>query len=230
MKPPFTGAKTLIDMDLEKVFRLIDTHMLFVGQWQFKRTKESETAYQKLLKNKAWPAFEEWKKRCIDEKILEPKIAYGYFKSAEVLKCLSVEVEKLKRPQQQTSTLLHSYTPTLVPLQIVTVGSKVAEKCQWLFASHKYTDYLYLHGLAVATAEALAEYSHRNILNELGVEFNLNKKLPAMSRVSPGYPVWPNLKDQRELHKLLDAEKIGVSITETYQLVPEYSTSAMIIL
>lgn len=205
MKPPFLGSKVVTDIKLDDIYPLIDTHALFTGRWQFRRTKASEEAYQEILRQKAQPAFEEWKKRCKDEKILEPKVVYGYFEEKQ----------------------------NFVPLQLVTVGNKVAEKCQWLFASHKYTDYLFLHGLAVETTEALAEYWHKEILKELGIPIN-----PTFSkggeggfkRISPGYPAWPNLADQKEICQRLGAERIGVTVTETFQLVPEYSTSAKIIL
>lgn len=203
MKPPFYGTKVVTDIKLEEIFPLIDTHALFTGRWQFKRTRASEEAYQGILRQKAWPAFEEWKHRCLEEKILEPKVVYGYFEKSQINFKLA--------------------THDLIPLQLVTIGHNVAEKCAQLFKENKYTDYLYLHGLAVETTEALAEYWHRKILGEIGVSLPLK-------RISPGYPIWPNLVDQKEICQLLQAERIGVMVTETFQLVPEYSTSAMIIL
>ena len=203
--------KVVTDIQLDEIYRYIDTTALFVGRWQFRRTKASEKAYQEILHQKAWPAFEEWKRRCKDEKILEPKVVYGCFRASEIASSLSLLAMTV--PSHQ-----------FIPLQLVTVGNKVAEKCQWLFAAHKYTDYLYLHGLAVETTEALAEYCHRMILRELG-----GRCLSPLSRISPGYPVWPNLADQIKICELLDAKRIGVTVSETYQLVPEYSTSAMIV-
>lgn len=216
MKPPFLGTKIITKIDPDEIFRLIDTKSLFAGRWQFKKVKGSEEAYNELLKQKAWPVFNEWKESCKEEKLLEPKISYAYFKGLFF---------STKEPKHQGTKALD-----FIPLQLVTVGSKVVEKCQWLFAAHKYTDYLYLHGLAAASAEALAEYSHRNILRELGISFNAGKKLPIGSRISPGYPAWPFLSDQKEICMLLESEKIGVSLTENFQLVPEYSTSAMILI
>ncbi|MBI2092407.1 MAG: hypothetical protein HYT75_05400 [Deltaproteobacteria bacterium] len=216
MIPPFYGTKVVTDIKLDDIYPLIDTHALFTGRWQFRRTKASEEAYQEILKQKAWPAFEEWKKRCKDEKILESKVAYGYF-DWKVSKMVRWQDGKIAGQQ-------------IIPLQLVTVGSKVAEKCAWLFASHKYTDYLFLHGLAVETTEALAEYWHRKILRELNIPFNAGKPLPVGARISPGYPAWPNLADQKELCRLLGSERISVKVSDTYQLDPEYSTSAMIVL
>lgn len=205
MTPSFFGTKVVTDIKLENIFPLIDTHALFVGRWQFKRTKGTEEAYQQILKEKARPAFEEWKKRCVEEKILEPKVVYGYFTGSQVCRLTGLQVKS-----------------DIIPLQLVTVGSKAADKCRTLFEDNKYTDYLYLHGLAVETTEALAEYWNREILKELAGS--------QVKRISPGYPAWPALSDQKELCRLLQADRIGVTVTETFQLVPEYSTSAMILL
>jgi 5-methyltetrahydrofolate--homocysteine methyltransferase len=215
MNPPFTGAKIVTDIPLDEVYKLIDTHLLFAGHWRFKRTKDSEAAYQKILKEKAGPAFEEWKKKCKEERIFEPKVVYGYFEK--------FQISNLK-------SKICSLPSEIVPLQLVTLGEGAVKKAQWLFASHRYTDYLYLHGLAAATTEALAEYWHKKILRELDIPFNAGKRLPVGSRISPGYPSWPNLADQKVICELLGSEKIGVTLTESFQLVPEYSTSAMIII
>ncbi len=174
--------KILDKIDLDKIYPLINTTFLFVGQWRFKKTAEDEQMAQTI--------FKEWKKRCKDEHILLPKAVYGFFKDNKIY-------------------------------QIVTVGSEVVKRCQRLFAAHKYTDYLYLHGLAVATTEALADYCQKAIEHDL--------KKSKLKRISPGFPVWPDLSDQKKIVQLLGAEKIGIAVTETYQLVPEFSTSAMII-
>ncbi|PIR16799.1 MAG: hypothetical protein COV46_07040 [Deltaproteobacteria bacterium CG11_big_fil_rev_8_21_14_0_20_49_13] len=213
MNPPFYGVKTVKSIPLDEIFRLIDTHALFVGRWQFKRTKGTEEAYQKIIKEKVWPKFEELKKSVKDDGIFEPKVSYGYFKRSQIL-----------------NLELRTSNSEPVPLQLVTIGSRVAEKCAELFKAGKYTDYLYLHGLAVEVTEALAEYSHRNILRELNIPFDAERPLPAMARISPGYHVWPSLADQKEMVRLLNAGEIGVELSETLQMVPEYSTSAMIVL
>ncbi len=219
MNHPFHGIKIITDIPLNEVYKYIDTHTLFTGHWHFKRTKDSEAAYQQILKEKAQPAFEEWKKKCKEEKIFEPKVVYGYFERDVVAQFIG-----------PTSPDESGNYNSFVPLQLVTVGDKVAQKAQWLFAAHEYTDYLYLHGLAAATTEALAEYWHKKILRELNIQFNAGKKLPAGSRISPGYSAWPNLSDQKAICDLLDSKRIGVALTESYQLVPEYSTSALIVL
>lgn len=209
-------TKIIRDIDINDVYKLIDTRSLFVGKWKFRRTKSTEEAYNKILKEKVYPKFEEWKRECEKEHILEPKIIYGFFPKDLILAKVNLNKISIKND--------------VVPLQIVTVGQKVIDKCQWLFASHKYADYLYLSGLAAETAEALTEYSHREILRSLGIEFNAGKKLPHLSRISPGYPVWSDLKDQNIFFELLRPERVGIQLSSNYMLIPEYSTSAMILL
>lgn len=223
---PFKGIKFVTDVSLDEIYSLINTKDLFAGKWHFKRTRESEEVYQKILKEKAWVAFKELKEKCKAENILQPKISYGYFDPV----FLRRDAEGCHNPYWIPEILRKAQDDKIVPLQLVTVGQKVIDTCGQLFESHRYTEYLYLSGLAAATCEALAEYSHRNILDEIGIHFNKKKRLPTGSRISPGYPIWPDLSGQKRLAKLLQSEKIGVTLTENYQLVPEYSTSAMIII
>ena len=107
---------------------------------------------------------------------------------------------------------------------------------QKLFKANKYTEYLYLHGLSVECAEALAEYTHLMIRRDMGIDvFDKPKKEDIFrqgyqgSRYSFGYPACPNLEDQKKLFHLVPAEKIGVTLSETFQMHPEQSTSAIIV-
>jgi 5-methyltetrahydrofolate--homocysteine methyltransferase len=112
----------------------------------------------------------------------------------------------------------------VVAFQVVTVGDAATRVADELNAKGAYADALYLHGLAVETAEALAETWHRAVRRELGLADGQGK------RYSPGYPSWPELDDQRALWRLLDPERtIGVSLTEAHQMVPEQSTSAIVL-
>jgi 5-methyltetrahydrofolate--homocysteine methyltransferase len=119
---------------------------------------------------------------------------------------------------------------------IVTVGTKASDEAHKLFKQNSYQEYLYLHGLSVETAEALAEYWHRRMREELGIAGDdapdvrdwFHQKYRG-SRYSFGYPACPNLEDQSKLFTLLDPSRIGVSLTEEYQLVPEQSTSAIVV-
>jgi 5-methyltetrahydrofolate--homocysteine methyltransferase len=119
---------------------------------------------------------------------------------------------------------------------LVTVGRRATEVTKELFEQHNYTDYLYLHGLSVEGAEALAELWHTRMREELGIAAEDSPDLARIfhqgyrgSRYSFGYPACPNLEDQAKLFDLLEPERIGVELSEEYQLDPEQSTSAIVI-
>ena len=125
----------------------------------------------------------------------------------------------------------------VVPMQLVTMGHSASEHSQKLFKSDQYTDYLYFHGLSVESAEGLAEVIHKRIRKELGFSgFDASEKSKMFqqgyrgTRFSFGYPACPNLADQELLFELLHPERIDMSITEEHQLVPEQSTSAIVVL
>jgi len=127
--------------------------------------------------------------------------------------------------------------PDVVAFTLVTVGRRASEVTRLLFENHQYSDYLYLHGLSVETAEALAEYWHKVVRQELGIAGEDSANITDLfhqryrgSRYSFGYPACPNLEDQAKLFQLLQPEEtIGVRLTEGYQLDPEQSTSALIV-
>jgi 5-methyltetrahydrofolate--homocysteine methyltransferase len=120
--------------------------------------------------------------------------------------------------------------------QIVTIGEEASARTRALFEEDKYQDYLYLHGLSVETAEALAEYWHKTVRTELGIAGADAQNIDRLfsqgyqgSRYSFGYPACPNLEDHEQLFRLLMPKRIGIALTEEYQLVPEQSTSAIIV-
>jgi 5-methyltetrahydrofolate--homocysteine methyltransferase len=121
------------------------------------------------------------------------------------------------------------------PMQAVTVGEVATEYAKKLFDSNQYTDYLYFHGLAVQTAEAVAEWTHARIRRELGFGSeepdNIRDILAQRyrgSRYSFGYPACPNLQDQYKQLELLGSDRINLYMDESEQLYPEQSTTAII--
>ncbi len=122
-------------------------------------------------------------------------------------------------------------------MSCVTIGAKASHETQKLFEGGEYTKYLYLHGLSVETAEALAELSHKMIRQELGIAGEDSPHIRDLfhqkyrgSRYSFGYPACPNLEDQTKLFALLHPdETIGVKLTTGFLLEPEQSTSAIIV-
>ena len=251
-KAPFFGYRILKNIPLRDVFPFINEITLFRGQWQFKRGELPLENYEKLITDKVRPLFEELKARAIREKILQPLAIYGYFpcyaEGDEVVvldeKANAPRV-RLRFPRQKKDKFLciadyfrpkSSGELDVIGLQIVTVGKHASEVEQALFRENKYTDYLYLHGLSVETAEALAEYVHRLVRKDWGLagkdSANMQQLLHQKyqgSRYSFGYPACPHLEDQAKLFELIPAEKIGVTLTEEFQLVPEQSTSALVV-
>ena len=121
-------------------------------------------------------------------------------------------------------------------LQVVTVGQKASEIAREWFEENRYQDYLYLHGLSVEMAEGMAEYVHKRARAELGFAAEDDRDMEKMlaqhyrgSRYSFGYPACPRLEDQEPLLKLLEAERVGVSLSDEWQLHPEQSTSAIVV-
>jgi len=251
-KAPFLGYRIVKNIRLEQVYPWINPLALFKGQWQFKKGRMSQEEYDQVLHEKTEPLFETLKAKCIREKILEPRAVYGFwpcYSEGDDLVILDEEGKKeilrFSFPRQPADRFLcisdffrpkESGERDIVGFQLVTVGLRATEEAQKLFKANRYTDYLYLHGLSVETAEALAEYVHRLIRRDLGMEGQDSSKAEDIfkqgyqgSRYSFGYPACPHLEDQVKLFKLLPAEKIGVTLTEEFQLVPEQSTSAIVI-
>ncbi len=129
-----------------------------------------------------------------------------------------------------------SHRIDVVSFHLVTMGRVASEHSQRLFASNNYQEYLYFHGLSVESAEALAELWHRKIREELNIHEHDAQEIKKLfsqqyqgSRYSFGYPACPSLEDQKKLFDLLRPGRIEVELTEEFQLVPEQSTSAIIV-
>jgi len=253
---PFYGSKVIHIQDLTKVFAFINETALFKGQWQYKQGKSSKEDYAELLKTTVYPKFAEIKAKSIREKLLEAKLVYGYFPCQSEGNDLIIfeDDEKTERmrftfprqPKEQRGgknlCLADYFAPKdsgkidVVAFDLVTMGRRASEYAAELFKADNYTDYLLFHGLSVESAEALAEMWHKRIREELGFADNDAAELTKLfhqgyqgSRYSFGYPACPNLEDQTKLFELLRPERIDVELSEEFQLVPEQSTSAIII-
>ena len=205
-----------------------------------------------MITEKVEPLFRELTAKCLREKILQPKVIYGFYPCYAEGNDLVVLDEAAKKekirftfPRQKKEPFLclsdffrskESRELDVLGVQVVTVGSHATAVAKKLFESNQYTDYLYLHGLSVESAEALAEYVHQMIRRDLGIDRSDGASREEIfrqgyqgSRYSFGYPACPNLEDQVKLFTLVPADKIGVSLTEEFQLVPEQSTSAIVV-
>src|SRR5215216_552364 len=248
-QPPFYGSRVVENISLADVFSFINETALFKGQWQFKQGRMPLEEYQALVREKVRPIYQELKKRSVYEKLIAPKLVYGYYQcQSEGNDLIVYDREKEVRftfPRQPAGIHLcladffaskDSGRMDVVAFHLVTVGRRASEYSHELFKSDNYSDYLYFHGLSVESAEALAELWHRRIREELGIAgadspdlTRLFKQEYQGSRYSFGYPACPRLEDQEKLFTLLDPSRIDVELTEEFQLEPEQSTSAIIV-
>jgi 5-methyltetrahydrofolate--homocysteine methyltransferase len=255
---PFLGSAVLTeaDLDLQEVFTYLDRNALFAGQWQFRKTKDqSRDDYDAMLAEKAEPVLQLWIDRCLNESLLAPGAVYGYFpvgRDGNALRVFSAdkttELGRFDLPRQRSgnryciadffSDVSADGAPTdVLPMQAVTMGEKASIVAQELFKGDQYSDYLYFHGLAVQMAEALAEWVHARIRQELGFADPTGMPLRDVlaqryrgSRYSFGYPACPNVADSRQQLLWLDADRIGLTMDASDQLSPEQSTTALIAL
>ncbi|HVF46766.1 MAG TPA: methionine synthase, partial [Pyrinomonadaceae bacterium] len=253
---PFYGSKVVEIRDLTKVFDFINETALFKGQWQYKQGRRSKDEYAAILEQTVYPKFAELKALSIREKLLEAKLVYGYFPCQSSGNDLIIyhddeKTERLRftfprQPREQRGgkdlcladyfASVESGRTDVVAFDLVTMGRKASEHSAKLFKSDNYTEYLLFHGLSVESAEALAEMWHKRIREELGIADGDSPDLAKLfhqgyqgSRFSFGYPACPNLDDQAKIFELLDPARIGVELTEEFQLDPEQSTSAIIV-
>jgi 5-methyltetrahydrofolate--homocysteine methyltransferase len=256
-QPPFYGSRVVDDISLDDVFAFVNETALFKGQWQFKQGRRPAEEYEALVREKVRPIYEELKERSKREKLLQPRVVYGYFPAQSSGNDLIIYEEDQRTERMRFTfprqALIKGTTGKnlcladffaakdsghidVVAFHLVTMGSRASVYSQELFKADNYADYLYFHGLSVEGAEALAELWHKRIREELGIAGEdapdvrkLFQQKYQGSRFSFGYPACPNLEDQAKLFELLRPERIGVALTEEFQLDPEQSTSAIIV-
>jgi 5-methyltetrahydrofolate--homocysteine methyltransferase len=255
-KPPFWGVRVRKDFDLREVFQYINDTALFKNQWQLKTASQED--YARLVEQKFRPIKMQLQEEIIASGIFEPKVVYGYFpaqadgndvivyEETEAGVPAPRELLRFTFPRQREGRKLSisdffapksSGKMDVIGLSLVTIGSKASEETQRLFEGGEYTRYLYLHGLSVETAEALAEYLHKKMREELGIAGEDSPHIRDLfhqkyqgSRYSFGYPACPNLEDQTKLFALLHPEEnVGVKLTTGFLLEPEQSTSAIVV-
>ncbi|MFZ4573701.1 MAG: vitamin B12 dependent-methionine synthase activation domain-containing protein, partial [Phycisphaerales bacterium] len=252
-KAPFLGSRVVQEIDLDHIYPFINPIALFRGQWQIKKGATSDEEYEALIEDEVRPIFQKWKDLCKREAILRPAVVYGYFacnsEGNDLIIC-APKGEKRERlrfsfPRQTDKRRLcisdffrstASGETDVLAMHCVTMGSRASEYARDLFASNNYTDYLYLHGLGVETAEALAEFWHKRMRQELGIAGEDSPKVRDLftqkyrgSRYSFGYPACPSMEDQEKLFSLLEPQRIGCVLTENWQIDPEQSTSAIVV-
>jgi len=213
-------------IDLKQVWTHLNKKSLFKLSWGIKGKSNVESIDDpdKLL--------EEWKNRVLNEELFEPQVAYGYFKCHNRHNKLIVDhpdgdelVFDFPRSSKNKHLCLADYfgEDDIVAFQSVTVGKKVAEIIEKWDQEDQYTDAYYLHGLAVETAEAIAEWINLKIKDELGI------KDKGGLRYSWGYPSCPDTSQHHIVWKLIHGEDSGMELTESGQIIPEQSTAAIVV-
>jgi 5-methyltetrahydrofolate--homocysteine methyltransferase len=255
-KPAFWGARVRKDFDLDHLFGYINETALFKNQWQLKTA--SATDYMRLVEEKYRPILWELKEEIKQKDWFHPKLVYGFYPAQSDGNDLIVyqpedaeassprERLRIHFPRQRDGRKLSiadffhpvgSGQMDVIGFSVVTIGDRASQETKKLFDAGDFTRYLYVHGLGVETAEALAEYSHKLIREELGIGGDDAPEVRDLfhqkyrgSRYSFGYPACPNLEDQTKIFELLHPEEtIGVRLTEGYHLEPEQSTDALIV-
>ena len=240
---PFFGTRVLNDIPLEDVFQVLDLDELFRLQWG---GRGSGPEYEKAVKEVFEPALARLKADAISSGWLKPRALYGFFPAqsrgndlviydpAPYAKDGSlVELTTFHFPRQEGRERLciadyfragESGDVDVVAFQIVTVGDEATRRFEKLQAEGEYTEAYYSHGLAVETAEAVAEWLHRKLRHDLAIPPGRGK------RYSWGYGACPDLDDHEKLFRILPAEKeLGMELTSAFQLIPEQSTAAVIV-
>ncbi|MEC7584290.1 MAG: methionine synthase [Planctomycetota bacterium] len=252
--PPFWGTQVVEpeELDLGTVLQYVNKKALYRLQWQYRQGKREDQDYKEFIADYVEPRFRDWVARVREDKTLQPRVVYGYWPCYSEANAVAVldpedhakELCRIDFPRQPGGRRLclsdffrrkDSGEVDVIGFSLVTMGEVATKESERLFQENRYDDYLHFHGLSVEGAEALAEYWHKRIRQQLGIATqdapdieDLFKQKYQGSRYSFGYPACPNLEDQAKLLPILEASRIGVSLSEEFQLVPEQSTSAII--
>ena len=247
--PPFLGSRVAKGMSIDEIHDYLNLTALFRNQWGFRpENGEDDPAF----KQRVSATLREQLAIAKEEDLLVPQVVYGHYAAAAEGDELVIfsddtrsnELTRFNFPRQHVTPYLciaDFFRPVMssdrdyASFMLVTMGPRVSARTQQLFAENRYTDYLMLHGLGVEMAEALAELWHKRIREELGFVDQDGPTLTGLfrqqyrgGRYSWGYPACPDLTDNAKVAELLGAERIGVSVTEGFQLNPEQTTDAII--
>ncbi len=263
--PPFWGVRVKKDYSLRDLFNYINETALFKNQWQLKTASQAD--YLRLVEEKFRPILRKLEDEVFESGLFAPAVVYGYFpaqgdgndvvvyeppKTQAARPCGTrweeglPELLRFTFPRQREGrrlSIADFFAPKssgkmdVLGVSLVTIGPAASVETQRLFEGGEYTKYLYLHGLSVETAEALAEFHHKKMREELSIGGEDAPEIRDLfhqkyrgSRYSFGYPACPSLEDQTKLFTLLKPEEnVGVRLTSGFLLEPEQSTSAIVV-
>ncbi len=243
----------MIEAAPKAVVPFLNERSLYQFQWGYRKQGRSFEDFLGWAKQELRPVMRRMLALCEERHILKPQAAYGYWKAAGQGNELIVfdqdgqtelcRFSLPRQPREDGECIADFFRDVddaerdVIGLQAVTVGQQASDVAREWFEENRYQDYLYLHGLSVEMAEAMAEYTHKRIRAELGFAAEDDRDMDRMlgqsyrgSRYSFGYPACPKLEDQEPLLRLLGAERIGITLSDEWQLDPEQSTSAIVVL
>ncbi|MGH3754935.1 MAG: methionine synthase [Pseudonocardiaceae bacterium] len=263
--PPFWGSRVVRGIPAAEFIAMLDERATFLGQWGLRGSRSKDgPSYEELVETEGRPRLRYWLDRLTTEGVLaHAAVVYGYFPAVAESDALVVLTDprpdaperfRFTFPRQRRDRrlcLADFYRPReaalaagevdVVAMHLVTMGQAIADYAAELFAKHAYRDYLEVHGLGVQLTEALAEYWHRRIREELHfasgaavadedpAEVEQYFKLGYRgARYSLGYGACPELEDRAKIVALLGPDRIGVTLSEEFQLHPEQSTDAIV--
>jgi 5-methyltetrahydrofolate--homocysteine methyltransferase len=247
-EPPFLGLRHVTGIDPALLFPFVNEQALFRGRWGYRRASGTTAEqYQQLVSETVQPLYQDLQQRSLTEGLLQPKVAYGYFRCYSEGNAVFVEDNgktlQFDFPRQKLPPHLciadyyrsRDEGGDIAAFFVVTIGDKIAAETRRLFEADSYHDYLMLHGFSVEVTDALAEYWHEVIRRELGIAEQRPADMTGYvtqgyqgSRYGFGYPACPDLDAHEILFELLKPGEIGVTLTETMEMVPEVSTSAIV--
>ena len=240
--PPFWGPQVVAGINPQGVYPHIDRNSLYKMSWQFRGVRDP-ARWEELVRTELEPRLERSMREAQHEGWLDLQAVYGYWPALAEADSVVVfdpsdqerEIGRFHFPRQAEQNrlcladyvrpreLARSGERDVIGLQLVTTGPQASELSNRLQAEGDYDDMLRIHGFATQMAEATAEYLHAHIRRELGLAEDRGR------RYSWGYPACPDLADHELFFRIVPAERIGVRLTEGYQLVPEQSTAAIVL-